>query len=295
MRKFFKCLLLIVFTGLIGSSCGDNSITGDTAENIQITDTTTVSTTTGTTGSTTDNTKTTSDVIFLDNFDQTTGLPDQTKWSLCAPASSVNWARYLSGSNDQAFVKNGSLVLTAEKVNGTYKCGGIRTLGKVEFTYGKVEVRARFKSVQGGWPAIWMMPVNQTNGWPMEGEIDIMEEVSNEKNAYQTLHSNYINNLKHFDPIRQFISPYTVNSFNTYAINWTPERIDFYINDNRIYSYPNLHLADESTVKQWPFNRPFYIILNFALGGANTWPGTIDDTQLPGSMEVDWVKVSKYT
>ncbi|WP_321518089.1 glycoside hydrolase family 16 protein [uncultured Bacteroides sp.] len=252
-------------------------------------DTTKTTTTTTTTSTST----TSSSIIFEDNFDQTNGLPDASKWSLCTPISTVNWARYLSGSNNQAYVKNSNLILTAEKVNGVYQCGGVRTLGKVEFTYGKVEVRARFKSVQGGWPGIWMMPVNQSNGWPKDGEVDIMEEVSNESNAYMTIHSNYIENLRNYTPNYQFMSPFIVNGYNTYCTNWTSEKIEFYINGKLIASYPNLHLSNESTVMQWPFNKPFYLILNFSLGGANTWPGAIDDTQLPGYMEVDWVKVTK--
>mgnify|MGYP003102371843 FL=1 len=57
--------------------------------------------------------------------------------------------------------------------------------------------------------------------------------------------------------------------------------------------YPNLHLADESVKKQWPFDTSFYLILNYALGGAGTWPGTITDSELPAKMEIDWVKVSQ--
>ena len=230
-------------------------------------------------------------VIFEDNFDQTNGLPDPAKWSLCTKMAGVPWANYLSQSHDQAYVKDGMLVLKGEKVNGIYKCGGIQTRGKVEFTYGKVEIRARFKSAQGGWPAIWMMPV--TNAWPHDGEIDIMEEVSNKTYCVQSLHSNYINKLGYWDnPKRQFFGPFKVNEFNTYAINWTSEKIDFYINGTFTFSYPNLHLADEATLKQWPYNKPFYLILNYALGGPNTWPGTITDSELPGIMEVDWVKIT---
>lgn len=294
MGKYVKFLLLMLFMGGINSSCSENSVTGEDPTAI-LDSNTTENATENTTENTTDDTKgsTTTKVIFEDNFDQTTGLPDPSKWVLCPKMAGVPWANYLSGSNDQAYVKNGLLVVTGEKVNGVYKSGGIQTKGKVEFTYGKVEVRARFKSVQGGWPAIWMMPV--TNSWPDDGEIDIMEEVSKQTICYQTVHSYYLNKLGKTDPIRQTTEFFNVDQFNTYAVDWTPEKLEFSINGKVTFSYPNLHLTDEATMKQWPFKRPFYIILNYALGGSGTWPGVITDSELPGNMEVDWVKVTQTT
>lgn len=234
-------------------------------------------------------------VIFEDNFDQSSSIPDTAKWVLC-PKGTPAWARYLSESYDQAYVKDGKLVLVGEKINGVYKTGGVKTQGKVEFKYGKVEVSARFaKSSKGGWPAIWMMPSAPTYpGWPACGEIDIMEQLNHDKIVYQTIHNHYKNTLGNNTPKPTVTAPYNQGGFNVYALDWTKDALTFSINGVVKLTYPNLHLADESVKKQWPFDAPFYLILNQALGGAGTWPGAITDSELPAIMEIDWVRVTQY-
>ena len=109
-------------------------------------------------------------IVFQDDFNQTDSIPDKTKWGLCKKGSPA-WSKYLSESYDQAYVHDGKLLLIAEKVNGVYKTGGVQSLGKAEFQYGKIEICARFtKTAKGGWPAIWMMPAKPVySGWPACG------------------------------------------------------------------------------------------------------------------------------
>lgn len=234
-----------------------------------------------------------SNVIFEDNFDQEGRIPDETKWSLC-PRQTPPWAKYLSESYDQAYVENGRLVIRAEKIGTTYKTGGIQTLGKFDFTYGKVEVCAKFtKTAKGGWPAIWMMPSSSEQEWPRGGEIDIMEQLNHDTYVYHTIHSHYKNDLGNQTPNPTATSKYTKDAFNVYAVEWTPESLTFSVNGKTNLVYPNLHLEDESEKRQWPFNQNFYLILNYALGGPDTWPGYITDSQLPAMMEIDWVKITK--
>jgi beta-glucanase (GH16 family) len=227
-------------------------------------------------------------VIFEDNFNQTSSIPDTAKWSLC---THYIGDPFISGSYDQAYVKDGKLILKGEKIKGVYKTGGIWTKNKFDFTYGKVEVSAKFISAQGSWPAIWLMPYEPSMYEKAEGEIDIMEQVNRESIVYQTLHSYYITTLKQTSPMRQISARYNVNQFNTYAVEWTPDQIIFSVNGTATLTYPNLHLAHEKQMRQWPYNKPFYLILNIYLGGR--WPGEIRDNELPVSMEVDWVKVSQ--
>lgn len=120
-------------------------------------------------------------IVFQDDFNQVDSIPDRNKWSLCKKGSPA-WSKYLSESYDQAYVHDGKLVLVAEKVNGVYKTGGVQSLGKAEFQYGKIEICARFtKTAKGGWPAIWMMPAKPVySGWPACGEIDIREQLNHE-------------------------------------------------------------------------------------------------------------------
>jgi beta-glucanase (GH16 family) len=283
MKFNVKFLFVMLFVGAVNSACSsDNSGAPETVLNTN-TNETENSNSNGTlkgSGNT--------DVIFEDNFDQTSSIPDQTKWSLCTSYISDP---HISGSYDQAYVKDGKLILKGEKIGGVYKTGGIWTKDKVDFTYGKVEVCAKFNSAQGSWPAIWMMPYETDPNIPAEGEIDIMEQVNHETEVYQTLHSYYITDLQQLVPLRQASPKYNVNQFNVYAVDWTPERLTFSVNGKVSFTYPNMHLADEATKRQWPYKKPFYIILNIYLGGG--WPGAINDAELPASMEVDWVRVTR--
>ena len=233
------------------------------------------------------------DLIFMEDFD-TDGNPDADKWVLC-PKGTSNWNNEMSGSYDQAYVENGNLVLKAEKIDGVYKAGGIKTEGKFDFTFGRVEVRARLtKTPNGAFPAIWLMPKKYAYmGWPAGGEIDIMEHVNQESVIYHTIHTHYTYDLGNGGNSRTVTCNY--KDYNVYGLEWTPEELRFSVNGKRTFTYKNLHLDDEVTFKQWPFNErsSFYIILNMGLGGEGGWVGNVDDKNLPAIMEVDWVKVFK--
>lgn len=233
------------------------------------------------------------DYLFVEEFD-VNGHPDETKWVLCPKANS-DWNDEMSESYDQAYVEDGKLILKAEKINGEYMAGGIKTEGKFGFTFGKVEVRARITQCpNGAFPAIWMMPKKYIySGWPNCGEIDIMEHIKQEPHIHQTLHTHYRNALGYqTGTTMQTVCDYT--DWNIYGLEWTAESLTFFVNGQVTFTYNNMHLADEAEKKQWPFTEDsqFYIILNMGLGDEGTWAGAVDDDNLPAIMEVDWVKVS---
>jgi Beta-glucanase/Beta-glucan synthetase len=226
-------------------------------------------------------------VAFFDDFDQADGIPDKTKWILCPRMEGDPWGNFFSMSYDQAYVKDGMLILKAEKVGDVYKAGGVWSQHLFNFTYGKVEVRAKLKTAQGGLPAIWLLA---SSGIPIDGEIDMMEQYNNDATIHHTVHSYYTNKLGYkTDPVRHFIVPYNVGKFNVYAVDWAPDKIAFSVNGRATLTYPNLYMEKEVVMRQWPFKRPFFIILNYAL----SMNASINDSQLPAIMEVDWVKVSK--
>lgn len=241
-----------------------------------------------------------SDIIFEDDFDYVFGTPDPDKWVLCKKGGS-SWNNEMSESYDQAYLKDGVLVLEAikDKATGEYKAGGIESKGKFGFTYGKVEARAKIvKSPNGAFPAIWMMPQKMRyGGWPNCGEIDIMEHLNSEPHIWQTIHSH---DTKSDRPGRQpnHVTPKcNYLEYNVYGVEWTPDDITFYLNGNKTLTYHNEHFDDEkeAEVMQWPFNEKaeFYVMLNMALGGEGEWPGVIDSENLPAVMYVDWVRVYK--
>lgn len=168
-----------------------------------------------------------------------------------------------------------------------YMAGCVETLGKKDFLYGRFEVCAKLGSVKGSWPAIWLKPTDSTTygAWPKCGEIDIMEQLNKDTFVYHTMHTEYIKVLGHkTDPDYYTTASYNPHEFNVFGMEWTPDKIDMFINDSLTFSYPRIQ--EEGSV-QWPFDVPFFLLLNQILGG---WAGEIDDTELPVQMEVDWVR-----
>jgi len=230
-------------------------------------------------------------LIFEDNFNTTGGF-DNTKWSYCS-RSTPAWASYLTSSSDYALLDGSNLVLKMDNkvIAGDavpYHSGGIETIGKFSFLYGKVEVRAKFTQGTGSWPAIWMMPVTSTyGGWPNSGEIDIMEHVNNENVIYQTVHNGAVTNANGGSSASSS-SSYNASDFNTYGIIWTVDKIEFYLNGVLRYTYAK---PANATSTQWPYDKPFYLILNQS--GGLGWPGAINNNHLPFQMQVDWIRVSQ--
>lgn len=228
-------------------------------------------------------------VVFQDDFNAT-GSFEPTKWEYCT-RHTAPWTKYLTNSPEYAYLDGSNLVLKMDDKSlagddAPYHSGGIKTQGKFSFTYGKVEVRARFSEGRGSWPAIWMMPENSTyGGWPASGEIDIMEHVNNEPVVHQTIHNAAVTNANGGSTATKS-SAYNKDEYNLYGLIWTPEAIQFYVNNQLQFTYAR---EANATSRQWPFNRPFYLILNQS-GGAG-WPGPVTDADLPFAMEVDWVKV----
>ena len=227
-------------------------------------------------------------LVWEDNFDKD-GNVDPSKWTLVTKGT-PDWKKYMTASIDYAFVKDGKLILKAVKHADGYHTGGVESSKKFSFKYGKVEVKAKLGSGQGTWPAIWMMPEKEVfGGWPGSGEIDIMEHLNNDANIYQVIHSHYVDNLGiTTDPPNSHTPPFSVGQFNTFGVEWFPEKIDFLVNGDITFSYPK-KVGLPADMLQWPFDEHFYLILNQALGGS--WVGKIEDSILPVQTEIDYVKV----
>lgn len=229
-------------------------------------------------------------LIWSDEFDKS-GSFDSSKWSY-AKRGHVAWNKFITQDEAYVYQKNGNLVLRMDnrKIPGdtmAYHSGGIQSSTKFNLKYGKVEVKAKFTQGKGSWPAIWMMPEPKyaKGTWPDCGEIDIMEHVNNEPVIHQTLH-NAAHTAKSGVSTATKSSVYNVNNFNVYSIIWTPSKIQFYLNSDLKYTFTK---KQEWGNNEWPYDVPFYIILNQA-GGAG-WPGKLNEADLPFQMEVDYVRV----
>lgn len=234
-------------------------------------------------------------LIWSDEFNSA-GSFDTARWGY-APRGTVAWNKYLTSSDNYVSQDGSNLLLRMDNATIAgdavpYHSGGVRSMGKFSIAYGKVEVRAKFTQGQGSWPAIWMMPVPATahsTGWPACGEIDIMEHVNNEANIHQTIHNSTVTNANGVSTATH-ASAYNTTAFNTYSIEWDPSAVKFYVNGALQYTYSKVSSAGW---QQYPFDVPFYLILNQA-GGAG-WPGAITDSNLPFSMQVDYVRVYKLS
>lgn len=233
-------------------------------------------------------------LVWSDEFNDQ-GEPDSTKWGYHpgAHGGGNNELQYYTANDTlNAVVANGVLKIIARKEireNKAYTSSKLQTRNKAAFTYGRIEVRAKLPAGRGTWPAIWMLGTNiDSSTWPACGEIDIMEHVGYEKDSiYGTIHSDAYNHIKGTQKGKAIYTADPYSRFHVYAIEWSPEKIDFMM-DGVVYNHiRNEHLS----VKEWPFDAPFYLILNLAIGGG--WGGKkgVDDTIFPATMEVDWVRV----
>ncbi len=236
------------------------------------------------------------ELVWSDEFNYS-GLPDSSKWIFETEGNVDGWGNhekqfYTNRDSSNAYVSNGTLKITAKKnesENHQYTSARLSTSGKKYFQFGKIEVRAKLPKGSGTWPAVWMLGNNiNSTPWPSCGEIDIMEHVGYEKDSiYGTIHSEAFNHVKGTQQGKaEFVKePYT--DFNTYAIQWTEDEIEFLLNDKVYFVFKNVH----KTNKEWPFNEPFFIIMNLAIGG--DWGGKkgVDNSIFPATMEVDYIRV----
>lgn len=237
-------------------------------------------------------------ILFIDEFNENSIISDSSIWKLCTYGNHT-WGQHFKNVEgyENVKVENGVLKLKVSKDKNSYKNGGIRTTSGFPCNT-RLEVKAKLtKLVKGGFPAIWQMPMDAPQ-WPRGGEIDLMEWVQGTPNdIYQTVHTYFINgdngSAGATNPNRP--TNFDITQYHVYAADRTEEAIIFYIDGKETWRYPNQHLPEEKM--QYPFCQYKYdIILNFSLGGDlngnPTWPGKINDDDLPGEMWIDWVKVS---
>lgn len=192
-------------------------------------------------------------------------------------------------------LEGGLLKLEArlESVGGSiYTSARINSKGKQDFRFGYLEARIKLPVGGGLWPAFWMLSTNEEyGGWPRSGEIDIMEWVGNKpEEVFGTIHygQDFPNNSFTGVTLSRTLSNFS-DDFHTYAVTWTNSEITWLVDG---YVYGSKTRADVAPLL-WPFDKDFHFLLNVAVGG--TLGGTVDNTALPATMEVDYVRVYDTT
>ena len=234
-------------------------------------------------------------LVWADEFTDE-GLPDSSRWRY--DVGGHGWGNrelqyYTARRLANARVEDGLLVIEARReAFNDRDYTSARLLSRADWTYGRFEVRARLPSGTGTWPAIWMLASRDTYGdhyWPDNGEIDIMEYVGYEPDV---VHSSVHTRAYHHS-----IGTHKTNSrrvadaekaFHVYAVDWTAAEIRFFVDGQRYFTFVKEEGAD---YRQWPFDQPFHLLLNIAVGG--TWGGQqgIADDIWPQRMEIDYVRV----
>ena len=238
-------------------------------------------------------------LVWSDEFDYA-GLPDPKKWDY--DVGGEGWGNkelqfYTAGRKENARVENGRLIIEARKEawqGREYTSARLVSRGKGDWTYGRFEVKAKLPSGRGTWPAIWMLPTGWTyGGWPRSGEIDIMEHVGFDPDVvHASVHTRAYNHTINTQKTAQIRIPTSRNEFNVYAVEWTPAEIRGFVNDQHYFTFRNERLTNTAAdYQQWPFDKPFHLLLNLAVGG--TWGGQqgVDPAIWPQRLEIDYVRV----
>jgi beta-glucanase (GH16 family) len=251
-------------------------------------------------------------LVWSDEFNYT-GKPDPDKWTYNYGFIANQEKQYYTDSLKNARVEGGHLIIEAHKEKvankdynnpalkntwaqykanidtALYTSARIITEDLAEWQYGRIEARAKLPKGRGMWPAIWMLSESRKEvGWPECGEIDIMEHVGYDNDTiHGTIHTKAYNHMKGTQKGKTIFIENPNDEFHVFAIEWTPEKIDFML-DGVVYN----HIENEhKTTAEWPFDQKFYLILNVAVGGG--WGGRkgIDESIFPQQMVVDYVRV----
>lgn len=236
-------------------------------------------------------------LVWSDEFNGA-GNPDTSKWVYdLGTGPPEYWGNheleYYTRRPENVRVENGMLVIEARKdsVGGMgYTSGRIRTKGHGDWTYGRIEVRAKLPEGRGTWSAIWMLPTeNRYGNWPLCGEIDIMEHVGFDPGVvHGTIHTGKYNHMIQTQKEGQVKVDGIGSGFHVYGLEWREDYMDFMVDGKPFYRVTRDANEDFNA---WPFDQPFHLILNLAVGG--DWGGRkgVDPAIWPSRMMVDWVHV----
>ena len=242
-------------------------------------------------------------LVFSDEFDNG-DRPDSQKWHhQIIPPDNGSWhngeLQHYVDRPENSFVSDGTLKIKALKEQYTYNGStkaytSARMNAKFAFTYGKVEVRAKLPSPAGTWPAIWTLGAdsNETGnyfgdqygalGWPLCGEIDIMEQTGWDKNStISHFHWGDLITKEYKEEGGELPIVDAATEFHIYSLEWDSKSLKTYVDGKLVHEFPN--------GSNRPFNKEHYLILNIAMGG--NLGGTVPDDFSEGTFEIDYVRI----
>ena len=232
-------------------------------------------------------------LVWSDEFNYK-GLPDSTKWGY--DVGGEGWGNdekqfYTAKALKNARVENGKLIIEAHKEsigNNHYSSARLITKGKGDWKYGRIDVKAKLPKGLGTWPAIWMLRTSAKLIWPDDGEIDIMEHVGYDQGVIHA--STHCKKYYHIIGTQKTAITTVADcseTFHVYGLEWNADSISMFIDQKKYFTVKNEHMGNDA----WPFDQPFHLLINIAVGGS--WGGLkgIEDSIFPQRMEIDYVRV----
>ena len=224
----------------------------------------------------------------------------ERRWSYC-PRRSSTWNKRMGTTDEERdlvhLLEDGHLRLLAVTTDGTadgFVTGGVQM--KDGYKYGIIEVKAKCYPHKSNFPAIWMMPVDQSDGWPNCGEIDIMEQIGTSSTVYSTVHVGARYDKKVGKSYAWSGSRTFNNDYHVYSLLWDKTSLTFYTDGIQVFRYEkdfSLDLENHPDYEKWqfPYNKAYYLILDQALGH-NAWWGAEDpDPDFTYEMDVEYVRI----
>jgi len=236
-------------------------------------------------------------LVWADEFDYE-GPPDLTKWAY--QTGGHGWGNnelqyYTSRTAPEdanAYVSGGRLKISLrrEEFRGR-EYTSARIISLASWQYGRLDISARLPAGGGTWPAIWMLGSSISElDWPACGEIDIMEHVGRSQDVVHfSLHSKLYNHMEDTHLTKTCLYPGVSDGFHLYSVDWEQDRVCFLFDGKKAAVWRNGEGGRAAGPDGWPFNAPFFLIMNVAFGGF--FGGAHDDSCLPQAMEIEYVRV----
>lgn len=246
-------------------------------------------------------------LVFSDNFDRIDSI-DRSKWAY--DIGGDGWGnheqQYYTRNRDNARCErfpnsnDGRLIIEARRErHGRNEFTSARLRTHQAWTYGRWQIRAKVPSGRGLWPAIWMLPQHHSYGdkkWPDNGEINIMEQVGFDPlKIHSSVHTKAHNHKDNSHPTNHVIVNDATTNFKIYTLDWEAHRLRMFVgDDSNPLRTEILFWNKQDDWTKWPFDKPFYLIINLAVGGG--WGGQegIDKDIFPAKFEIDWVKYYQW-
>ncbi len=232
-------------------------------------------------------------LVFEEQFDQTQTLNKETWTYEIGEKWANNEQQCYTDDSKNCWIENQQLHIRAT-LNPDSKCkyqsARINTFGKQQFQYGKFVIRAKMPKGKGSWPAIWFLGSSMKTDhvrWPLCGEIDLVEFAGNKPGTFSSaIHTDAFNHKINTHKGKRVTLPDVSDQFHDYVLEWTPNQLTFMI-DHEVYMV--FEKPEHATEREWPYDHPYYMIINLAVGG--WYGGAIDDNDFPFELVVDSIKV----